>query len=309
MQTIEKPSPYEQSTSNGCERLQLHFYYCGLIAAMIVVFLISDRWTGQAEFTVYLSNAATMTSLLLGVVAIFYSFISNDGMSRSLGSIHSVTDEVRQVRSDIKGFAQQINTSTETATENNKLVEAASHELSLAKRSLDVTLVALASQNEALTDLAESFPGRMDQLESKVEAMGKQSPQSSDAEPQLAIADAVVESFLKRASLQHNLLILGCVLSEEKQRPLDVPALCKAIEWNAPIRSQGFLGCMSAVRLCAINRIDSKDGTYRISLVHPMLKARSKGVFTDYVADHFSNDQESREKWMKKLAALEALYA
>jgi len=121
MQTIEKPSPYEQSTSNDCERLQLHFYYCGLIAAMIVVFLISDRWTGQANFTAYLSNAATMTSLLLGVVAIFYSFISNDGMSRSLGSIHMVTDEVRQVRSDIKGFAQQINTSTETATENNKL--------------------------------------------------------------------------------------------------------------------------------------------------------------------------------------------
>jgi hypothetical protein len=276
---------------------------------MIVVFLISDRWTDQVDFTVYLSNAATMTSLLLGMVAIFYSFISNDGMSRSLGSIHTVTDQIRQVRSDIKEFAQQTKTSTETATENNKLVEAASHELSLAKLSLDGTLVALASQNEALANLAESFPGRMDQLESKVEAMGKQSTQSSDAGPQLKIADAVVESFLERASLQHNLLILGCVLSEEKQRPLDVPALCKAIEWNAPIRSQGFLGCMSAVRLCAINLLDSKDGTYRISLVHPTLKARSKVVFTDYVAAHFSNDQESREKWTKKLVALEALYA
>ena len=132
MKTTEKPEADAPSVEKDYERLVLHFRYCGLIAVMIFIFVVTDRWTDKGDFTSYLSNAATMTSLILGVVAIFYSFIANDGMSRSLGSVNTVADEVRQVRGDIKEFAQQTKRSTETATENNNLVEAASNELSSA---------------------------------------------------------------------------------------------------------------------------------------------------------------------------------
>jgi hypothetical protein len=116
MKTTEKPEADAPSVEKDYERLVLHFRYCGLIAVMIFIFVVTDRWTDKGDFTSYLSNAATMTSLILGVVAIFYSFISNDGMSRSLGSVNTVADEVRQVRGDIKEFAQQTKRSTETAT-------------------------------------------------------------------------------------------------------------------------------------------------------------------------------------------------
>ena len=149
----------------------------------------------------------------------------------------------------------------------------------------------------------------MDQLESKVEAMGKQSTQSADAVPELAIADAVVESFLERASLQQNLLILGCVLSEGKQRHLDVPALCKSIEWNTPSAFRGFLGCMNALQLCVVTPKEKLGQTYTISSVHPKLKELGKDAFTNYVAIHFANDEDNREKWAEKLAALESLFA
>lgn len=260
MKTTEKPASDTRSVEKYYERLMLHFCYCGLIAVMIVVFVVTDRWTNKGEFTAYLSNAATMTSLLLGVVAIFYSLISNDGMSRSLGSIHTVTEEVRQVRSDIERFAQQTRTSTETAAENNELVKAASIEMSGNKRSLDETLVTLSSQNNILKNLAESFPGRMDQLENKFEdvskSMYKPSTQQGEAVSQPIIGDDVVERFLKRAPLRWNLLILACVLSEEKKRPLDISKLCAVIEWNAPFGFRGFLGCMAAIQLCAIEQTD-----------------------------------------------------
>ena len=58
----------------SCEKLSLHFKYCGFIAVMVVVAIATERWSTSKDFTTYLSNAATMTSLLLGVVAIFYSF-------------------------------------------------------------------------------------------------------------------------------------------------------------------------------------------------------------------------------------------
>ena len=37
-----------------------------------------------------------MTSLVLALVAIFYSFIANDGLSKSLGNISAVANEVKE---------------------------------------------------------------------------------------------------------------------------------------------------------------------------------------------------------------------
>jgi len=64
------------------EKIKIHFFYCILILVIAIIAIATDRWTAQKDFTAYLSNAATMTSLLLGLVAIFYSFISNDGLSK-----------------------------------------------------------------------------------------------------------------------------------------------------------------------------------------------------------------------------------
>lgn len=71
---------------------------------MVIIAIATEKWSSKGEFTTYLSNAATMTSLFLGVVAIFYSFVSNDSMSRSLGSITTITSEVGAVRDEINNF-------------------------------------------------------------------------------------------------------------------------------------------------------------------------------------------------------------
>ncbi|MDZ4057086.1 MAG: hypothetical protein U1D69_08985, partial [Polynucleobacter sp.] len=63
--------------STEVDRISLHFKYCVLILGMIIIAVATDRWTARQDFTTLLSNAATMTSLVLALVAIFYSFISN----------------------------------------------------------------------------------------------------------------------------------------------------------------------------------------------------------------------------------------
>jgi GTP1/Obg family GTP-binding protein len=104
--------------STDVEKLRLHFIYCAIILGLVIVAIATDRWTAQQNFTEYLSNAATMTSLVLGLVAIFYSFISNDGMSRSLGNINNVSSQVGQVRDEIADFVKLTEQAT-TATRSS----------------------------------------------------------------------------------------------------------------------------------------------------------------------------------------------
>ena len=275
------------------DTLALHFKYCALIAVMFLVFLATERWSTNKDFTIYLSNAATMTSLLLGVVAIFYSFISNDGMSRSLGSISTVTNEVREVRVDIQKFAEQTKTSTETAASNNLLFKGASTELSATMAALTETLEALSLQNDTLKDLVASLPNRIDQLENKFGDVAKaigEKPQQLQAPVSTAdIPAKAVERFLARATFQQHLLILACVLSAQTKMPLDIPALCTAIEWKASNQFQGFLGCMHAVQLCSRSAIEGKDKTFTISSVHPELQQNARSSFIYYVDSSFAD--------------------
>ncbi|RVT46847.1 hypothetical protein [Rubrivivax albus] len=293
--------------------LALHFKYWAFIALLFFVFLMTERWSASKEFTTYLSNAATMTSLLLAVVAIFYSFISNDGMSRSLGSISTVASEVREVREDIEAFAGQTKLSTETAAINNSLVRSASAELSSTMTSLSETLSAISNQNAALKDLVASLPTRIDQLETRfgdvANAISEKQQQSQVPITSADLPATAVERFLGRVTFQQHLIVVACVLAADTGKELDMSALCKVIDWNAPNQFQGFLSCMHAVQLCSRSFVQGKDKTYTIKSIHPDLQSSAKQTFVRYVESNFGEKPDERAKWLGRLAGVEALFA
>jgi hypothetical protein len=295
------------------EALALHFKYCALIAIMLLIAVATERWSLSKEFTTYLSNAATMTSLLLGVVAIFYSYISNDGMSRSLGSISTVSAEVREVRTDIQKFADQTKDSAQSAETNTKLVRDASAQLSETMDSLNETLHQLSGQNDVLKGLVSSLPTRLDQLESRfgdvAKAIGeKQKPATGDTSPSALTAEAV-DTFLSRASFNQNLFCIACVLAAEKKQSLDIVAFCKAIDWNGATTLTGFLSCMHAVKLCSRTGIEGKDRVFSMKSVHPNLTSRAKEYFVEFLDRSYAEKPDDRAKWTGKISAVEALFA
>jgi len=295
------------------EALALHFKYCALIAVLLLIAIATERWSTSKDFTTYLSNAATMTSLLLGVVAIFYSFISNDGMSRSLGSINSVSNEIREIRTDIKGFVDQTKDSTKVAEANNKIVHEASAELSGTMVSLNETLQEISTQNELLRSLVSALPTRIDQLETKFEdvakAIGEKPRSLTEITSTSDLTVKAVESFLNRASYNQNLFSIACVLSARTKKPLDISAFCKAIEWNGPVTINGFLSGMHAVQLCSRIAIVGQDKVFSIRSAHPELMAQAQTYFKDFIVQIFKDKPDDRAKWIGKIAAVEALFA
>lgn len=300
---------------NEKDVLAIHFKYCIFIAVMVVIAVATERWSSSEEFTTYLSNAATMTSLFLGVIAILYSFVSNDSMSRSLGSITTVTDQVREVREQISEYVRLTADSTQAVQSSGVQVREASGAISGSLGTLDATLKELTTQNQELRALLGSLPTRFEQLETKVgdftKAVGEKPAQAPSHPPITAsdIAPHVVSKFFARASLQQNLLTHACVLAFQSKKVLSIPDFCKAIDFNAPSGLQGFLSCMNAIQLCWRKQTEGRDKAYTISFVHPEVAQQSKSYYLSYVNENYADGSDEREKWLEKLKKVEDLFA
>jgi hypothetical protein len=72
-------------------------HFCWLIAILlaIIAFLVLHVTNGD-EVNSYISFASSLASLILAVVAIFYSMVSNDSISTSISSIQSLGSTVQK---------------------------------------------------------------------------------------------------------------------------------------------------------------------------------------------------------------------
>ncbi|WP_263356152.1 hypothetical protein [Acidicapsa ligni] len=86
--------------------LRIHFLYCVTILALAVVIMASARWTEFGSFTQYLRNMATVVSLLLALLAILYSHIVNNGLSKSLKNIREASSAMRKSKEAMKEFSK-----------------------------------------------------------------------------------------------------------------------------------------------------------------------------------------------------------
>lgn len=297
---------------NSDNNSNLHLKYWIFILTLLIIWIATDRWTAQKDFTTYLSNAATMTSLLLGLVAIFYSFISNDGLSKSLGSITTVADEVGETRHQIEKYLAQTKEATNLSSENATLLKMASGDVTSALTSLSTTLKEITEQNSSLQDLVSVLPTRFDQLESKFVGVANMigekpiRPIEPAGTPALAVTPEAVSIFLKRSSLIYNLLSYACVLAQQKKMPLRMEDLNSALSLNMAAAMAGFLACMDSMRLISRKVVKDQMRTYNIELVHPDLAKTAKSYYISYVESNYESDQ--KEQWIAKLHKVEQLF-
>ena len=85
--------------------------YLGITMA----FVLSIKFTPEERFTEYLGNAATSISIVLALIAIFYSFISGESLSQSIGHINEASNSVSKSRDSISEFLSEIRSITQTS--------------------------------------------------------------------------------------------------------------------------------------------------------------------------------------------------
>ncbi|RHX83624.1 hypothetical protein [Leptospira stimsonii] len=66
------------------KNITIHFYYTSGILLTIIIILLTIQLSTDSNTVNYISFGATLTSLFLGLIAIFYSIVSNSTLTNSL---------------------------------------------------------------------------------------------------------------------------------------------------------------------------------------------------------------------------------
>ncbi len=297
------------------EKLRIHFSYCITMLVMVIIAIATDRWTSQQNFTEYLTNAATLTSLVLGLVAIFYSFIANNGLAKSLGNINTVSDSVAQTKHQISEYLSLAAAATDatkaSTTQMRELSSTVARDLAI----LGETLGQIKEQSGALQGTISTLPDRLDKLESSVldatrtvgEKLKLQIPPVAPAVS--PIADSAVERFLELAPMTGNLLAVACALAHKTQKPLVMADFSTAVDDKIENYLTGFLAAMNASQLISREVDPQEPRKYTIKSVHQTLRSRARPYFMEFLDRAYKNDPGNKEPWVSKLAKVEALFS
>ena len=295
------------------EKLRIHFAYCALILVLVIIAIATDRWTPQSGFTEYLSNAATMTSLVLGLVAIFYSFIANDGLSKSLGNINMVAETISQTKDQISNFLRLTSVATDVSKENAAQMQNLSSKISVDLSALTATLAEIKTQSATLHSSISELPTRLDKLETNVldatKAVGEKIQLPSSTPATVPVDTTVVKRFLELSPPTGNLLAIACVLANKTDKPLVISSFAAAVEEKIDAYMAGFLASMHAAQLIKRGFVPDKGRNYTIKAVHPVLAEYARTYFTEYLARAYKDEPEELQEWLAKLAKVEALFS
>ncbi|PJZ43778.1 hypothetical protein [Leptospira brenneri] len=76
------------------KNLPLHFIYVSGILITIIIILLTLKWSVDSNTVNYISFGATLTSLFLGLIAIFYSIVANNNLSESFTKLSDTSSNL-----------------------------------------------------------------------------------------------------------------------------------------------------------------------------------------------------------------------
>ncbi|GER16999.1 hypothetical protein [Variovorax boronicumulans] len=160
------------TTGNSTEKekrtMGIHFFYVVLILSLIIILLATKKWTTIERFTDYLTAAGTISSLILGTLAIIYSFISSRQQSDALGSIESSGKSIREVAvkmASVTSSAEAIQAKAESRTETM---------LDLVTQ-LKSSISSLQENTQELTSKSADIADKVLGVQSQIEAISRPS--------------------------------------------------------------------------------------------------------------------------------------
>lgn len=152
------------------KNLGLHFFYIIVFLVVLLIFVATGQWTDKDNFTSYLSNVATFTSLVLGLVAIFYSFIANDSIGKNLGGVSESTNKLNDISVKIESSFESIESAKISSEQIKSKVSSLVDDLSLKINHLDESICEIKSYKEVLSgSIDQGFTSLHDRIKSLVQ--------------------------------------------------------------------------------------------------------------------------------------------
>jgi len=254
-----------------CEKLILHFKYVALILFLMFIFAATGAWTDRVNFTEYLTNAATMISIVLGLVAIFYSFVSNTSLNQSLGNISNVSSGIEKSNQLVNQYVAQAEHLNKANLQNSGQLDAISINIKENLEALTNVLHEINDKSSQLEITVATIPDRFEKLETVVYERTKDLKGLDVSTSKSSINWSVddIKLYIDQSTLSANLAIYACVEYSKRGIKFNISELAEIIDTTSASYIRGYIGASHAVGL--FKRV-IEEGEYLITDVKPALR-------------------------------------
>jgi hypothetical protein len=244
--------------------LKIHFFYVVTILAGLIILLATQHWTTLTGFTEYLSVAATITSLVLGVLAIIYSFVSSNSTNNSLGSIESSASDIRTIGGELRAIVSGGQDLQGKAERRNE-------ELHSLIGDLRIAVETVSSKTKEIAGAVETLPTQFGELRDEVRKRTQAEPNQQSREDLRSIwTTEKTSAFLSNSSLLGIVAIKAMVDATVQEKYCNLRTLFDTAQSKNFEYSYGFLICAGTA---GIFKYDYPDGETMLNGV-----ARIKGL-------------------------------
>ncbi len=232
-----------------------HFYYVVSILLTTIILLITAKFGSDQNLVNYISFALTLTSLILALVSIIYSFYSNSSFSENISTLNNATTSMTQTSAKLMDI---------TALLNNKLDE--------------------------LPVLIKGIEGKIDVTYEYLEKSytGGQSP-TNTVELQTLFANNVVGYFMTNTSVSGLLLLYALTLSETFSKPFQLADICEKVDVFEIQYCYGFIIASSSFGLF---NMKDENGYYIITNMYHDVRSQIKHK-VEIIADIDAREKEN----------------
>ncbi|WP_124551979.1 hypothetical protein [Methylophilus methylotrophus] len=234
-----------------CEKLVLHFKYVALILFLMFVFAATGAWTDRVNFTEYLTNAATMISIVLGLVAIFYSFVSNTSLSQSLGNISTVSSGIDKSNQMVKQFIDQAESLNRESANSSQRMQIVSSNIDVQLNSLNDVLNQIVTKSTELQASISVLPTKADLEDVILENKSKDSTNisSQSSRQEIEFSKVTIQKFIDRSPLIVNVFLYALQQVYKRQISVHLSEIVKLINEFNDDYFMAYMSCCQAIGL------------------------------------------------------------
>lgn len=274
--------------------------------AIALIIMIAVKWSNEPNFTEYIGNVATFSSLILGVIAIFYSFTSNNSLSSSLGNIANASESLRNSEIEIKTVLDQSKLLTSNHGENIQKMHEISESVQVNVSMLTEALKDISEKTTELQSTVLTVPTRLDAISEKLDGQSKAVPTPLSNRQGMSPDEALY--FHRVASVSGNLITYGCVLAKAHDKEISAIAFNKLLDRSFSNLTIGFMDCMAAADIIRRKSIKGKPGYWKIVEVDKEIEGSVKSYILDWISRAYANEPEKHAEYTNLITRMEKAF-
>jgi len=209
---------------------RIHFGYVVSFLLLIIICLVTVKWGAIEELTNYITFALTITSLVLALLAIVYSFFSNSSMTRNISNLDSASKKI---------------------SSNSELLNSAADKLEKTIGDIPVTLKNIESKTEITHKAFEEFTKKEISI-----------PKISAKDKKRIDDKSLGEMVVKNGSISSWGMLLALKLAHEKNKSFNLEHFAETVDLSSEPYLRGFLVGISALGLYQYDTFESPEDVW-----------------------------------------------